>query len=201
MKSYGRLAHSSDPSLGINAVANLARFFEYERYAFDDVKASPSLGSLIHSVTVFHGGRQLNSIPDYAYLEGNVRTIPEFDKTAVQNRLQTLVDRLNSEMDGQFELEVVASFMPMATDPADPFVSLVQQSYQTVAGQSLPLAISHGASDASRYILDEHRFPIIEWGPGKEEMSHQVDERLSVADYLQADQVYLQIAKDFFGES
>ena len=91
--------------------------------------------------------------------------------------------------------------MPMATDPADPFVSLVQQSYQTVAKQSLPLAVSHGASDASRYILDEHRFPIIEWGPGKEEMSHQVDERLSVAEYLQADQVYLQIAKDFFGES
>ncbi|MFR0622052.1 ArgE/DapE family deacylase [Limosilactobacillus mucosae] len=201
IKSYGHLAHSSDPSLGVNAVANLAEFFEYERHAFDDVKASPSLGSLIHSVTVFHGGRQLNSIPDYAYLEGNVRTIPEFDNTAVQNRLQTIVDRLNAETDGRFELEVVASFMPMATDPNDPFVSLVQQSYQTVAKQSLPLAVSHGASDASRYILDEHRFPIIEWGPGKEEMSHQVDERLSVAEYLQADQVYLQIAKDFFGES
>ncbi|MFR0584402.1 ArgE/DapE family deacylase [Limosilactobacillus mucosae] len=201
IKSYGHLAHSSDPSLGVNAVANLAEFFEYERHAFDDVEKSPSLGHLIHSVTVFHGGRQLNSIPDYAYLEGNVRTIPEFDNTAVQNRLQTLVDRLNAETDGQFELEVVASFMPMATDPNDPFVSLVQQSYQTVAKQSLPLAVSHGASDASRYILDEHRFPIIEWGPGKEEMSHQVDERLSVAEYLQADQVYLQIAKDFFGES
>ncbi|MFY4496331.1 ArgE/DapE family deacylase [Limosilactobacillus mucosae] len=201
IKSYGHLAHSSDPSLGVNAVANLAEFFEYERHAFDDVEKSPSLGHLIHSVTVFHGGRQLNSIPDYAYLEGNVRTIPEFDNTAVQNRLQTIVDRLNAETDGRFELEVVASFMPMATDPNDPFVSLVQQSYQTVAKQSLPLAVSHGASDASRYILDEHRFPIIEWGPGKEEMSHQVDERLSVAEYLQADQVYLQIAKDFFGES
>lgn len=197
IKSYGHLAHSSDPSLGVNAVANLAEFFEYERHAFDDVEKSPSLGHLIHSVTVFHGGRQLNSIPDYAYLEGNVRTIPEFDNTAVQNRLQTIVD----QTDGRFELEVVASFMPMATDPADPFVSLVQQSYQTVAKQSLPLAVSHGASDASRYILDEHCFPIIEWGPGKEEMSHQVDERLSVAEYLQADQVYLQIAKDFFGES
>ena len=102
IKSYGHLAHSSDPSLGVNAVANLARFFEYEQHAFDDVKASPSLGSLIHSVTVFHGGRQLNSIPDYAYLEGNVRTIPEFDNTAVQNRLQTIVDRLNAETDGQF---------------------------------------------------------------------------------------------------
>lgn len=201
VRSYGHLAHSSDPSLGVNAVANLAEFFEYERHAFDDVEKSPSLGHLIHSVTVFHGGRQLNSIPDYAYLEGNVRTIPEFDNTAVQNRLQTIVERLNAETDGRFELEVVASFMPMATDPNDPFVDLVQKSYQTVANQPLPLAVSHGASDASRYILDEHRFPIIEWGPGKEEMSHQVDERLSVAEYLQADQVYLQIAKDFFGES
>ena len=66
IKSYGHLAHSSDPSLGVNAVANLAEFFEYERHAFDDVEKSPSLGHLIHSVTVFHGGRQLNSIPDYA---------------------------------------------------------------------------------------------------------------------------------------
>lgn len=201
IKSYGHLAHSSDPSLGVNAVANLAKFFEYERHAFDDVEESPSLGRLIHSVTVFHGGRQLNSIPDYAYLEGNVRTIPEFDNTAVQERLQTIVDRLNAETDGQFELEVVASFMPMATDPNDPFVSLVQKSYQAVTTQALPLAVSHGATDASRYILDEHRFPIVEWGPGKEEASHQVDESLPVDEYLKADQVYLQVAKDFFGEA
>lgn len=31
-------------------------------------------------------------------------------------------------------------------------------------------------------------------------MSHQIDESLSVAEYLQADQVYLQIAKDFLGD-
>ena len=87
-------------------------FFEYERHAFDDVKASPSLGSLIHSVTVFHGGRQLNSIPDYAYLEGNVRTIPEFDNTAVQNRLQTLVDRFHLPCEYAFMLTTALRFVP-----------------------------------------------------------------------------------------
>lgn len=197
VKSYGKMVHSSTPYLGENAVANLAKFFTYEAQAFADVPASPILGELVHSVTVFHGGRQLNSIPDYAYLEGNIRTIPECDNTETEKRLQAIVDRLNEETNGRFELEVVASFMPMTTDPEDPFVSLVQNAYQKVTQTELPKTISHGATDASRYILDPHDFPIVEFGPGDEANSHQVDENIAVDQYLQADQIYQQIALDF----
>ncbi|WP_252346612.1 peptidase dimerization domain-containing protein, partial [Listeria monocytogenes] len=37
------------------------------------------LGDFIHNVTVIDGGNQVNSIPEKAQLQGNIRSIPEMD--------------------------------------------------------------------------------------------------------------------------
>lgn len=197
VKSYGKLAHSSKPELGINAVTNLVKFINAEARAFDDAQESPVLGKLIHSVTVFHGGDQLNTIPDYAFIKGNVRTVPECDNDATQQRLQAIIDRINSQTAGRLELSVVASFMPIVTDPNASFISLAQEARQKVTGVAPQSVISHGATDASRYVLDDNKFPIIEFGPGVEELSHQVDEHVARTDVLNAEKTYVEIAKKF----
>lgn len=197
VKSYGKLAHSSKPQLGINAVTNLVQFINAEATAFDDAKASPVLGDPIHSVTVFHGGDQLNSIPDYAYLKGNVRTVPECDNDETQRRLQAIIDELNQRPGYQLALSIVASFMPVVTNPDNDFISLVQTAGQTVTGKQPVKAISHGATDASRFVLDNHKFPIVEFGPGQESLSHQIDEHLNVAELLNAERTYVEAAKRF----
>lgn len=198
VKSYGKLAHSSRPALGINAVTNLVQFINAEASAFDDVAKSPVLGELIHSVTVFHGGDQLNTIPDYAFMKGNVRTIPECDNDATQERLQAIIDQLNARTNGKLELAVVASFMPVVTNPADSFITLVQEARQRVTGIIPRKQVSHGATDASRYVLDDNQFPIVAFGPGDDELSHQVDEHIAIADVLAAEKTYYEIASAFF---
>ncbi|MDD6431897.1 MAG: ArgE/DapE family deacylase [Lactobacillaceae bacterium] len=197
VKSYGKLAHSSKPELGINAVTNLVKFINAEARAFDDAPESPVLGKLVHSITVFHGGDQLNSIPDYAFLKGNVRTVPECDNEATQQRLQAIIDRINSQTAGRLELSIVASFMPVVTDPNASFIGLAQEARQKVTGVAPRSVISHGATDASRYVLDDNKFPIIEFGPGVEELSHQVDEHVARTDVLNAEKTYVEIAKKF----
>lgn len=195
--SKGKLAHSSRPQLGANAVMNLVDYINREVTAFDDHPTSPVLGELVHSVTVFHGGEQLNSIPASAYLQGNVRTIPECDNQATKERLQAIVDDLNQDPKHQLSLSIVADFMPVVTDPNDPFIAQLQAVVEAVTGQRPTATISHGATDASRYVMDDHQFAVVEYGPGSEDQSHQVDESLALSDYYQAIAVYQQLAHDF----
>lgn len=196
IESFGKTAHSSRPDLGVNAVANLARFIDGERTAFDDAQESPVLGKVIHSVTVFHGGEQLNSIPDYAFLKGNVRTVPECDNQKTQARLQRIIDKLNAD-GAQLKLKVIASFAPVVTDPSDPLIGIVRQAATTVTGQQPAVIVSHGATDASRYSLGKKPFAFVEYGPGDDDQSHQINEHIQIADFLQAPLVYQQIAEKF----
>lgn len=200
VESYGKLAHSSRPELGNNAVTNLVQFINQEAAAFTDAAVSPVLGSVIHTVTVFHGGDQLNSIPDYAYLKGNVRTIPECDNTETQRRLQGIIDKLNAKPGIQLKLTVVASFMPVVTKRDNQFVKLAQAAITQVSKKQPAVVVSHGATDASRYVLDNHRFPIIEYGPGSEKLSHQIDEHIAIGDYLTVQQAYVEIAKQYLNK-
>lgn len=195
--SQGKLAHSSRPQLGANAVMNLVDYINQEVHAFDDHPTSPVLGELVHSVTVFHGGEQLNSIPAKAYLQGNVRTIPECDNQATKERLQAIIDDLNRDPKHQLSLSIVVDFMPVVTDPNDPFIGQLQDVVEAVTGQRPTATISHGATDASRYVMDDHQFAVVEYGPGSEDQSHQVDESLDLEDYYQAITVYQKLAHDF----
>lgn len=196
IESFGKTAHSSRPELGINAVANLARFIDGERDAFDDAKSSPVLGKVIHSVTVFHGGDQLNSIPDYAYLKGNVRTVPECNNAETQGRFQKIIDRLNQQ-GADLRLKIVANFAPVVTKADDPFIKVVQDAAEEVTGKRPLQVVSHGATDASRYVLGKKPFAFVEYGPGDDRQSHQINEHISLADFLTFSDTYQKIAEDF----
>lgn len=197
VKSSGKLAHSSQPDLGINAVTNLVEFINAEKDAFTTAKESPILGKVIHSVTVFHGGDQLNSIPDSAYLKGNVRTVPECSNDETQKRLQAIIDRLNQQPGFQLSLSIVANFLPVVTAPNNDFIKLVQNAREKVTGIVPQSVVSHGATDASRYVLDDNKFTVIEFGPGIESLSHQVDEHVAIDDVLNAEKTYVEVTKSF----
>lgn len=188
--SRGKLAHSSQPSLGINAVMNLVKFINQEPTVFANAPVSEVLGPVIHSVTVFHGGEQLNSIPDQAYLQGNVRTIPEFDNEQTKAGFERLIAQLNQQPGVNLSLSVVADFAPVVTAPTNPLVQQMQQAVASVTGVQPPLAISNGATDASRYVIGNPALEVVIYGPGDEAQSHQVDESLSLDEYYQAIEIY-----------
>lgn len=83
IKSYGKSAHSSRPAQGINAISGLVKFINAEQTLFDDAPADPFLGHVQHSVTMIKGGQQVNSIPSYAELYGNIRPTKRDRKSVV----------------------------------------------------------------------------------------------------------------------
>jgi acetylornithine deacetylase or succinyl-diaminopimelate desuccinylase len=78
--SKGKASHSSMPENGYNAIDALMSLLLDANSAFrDEHIKGDSVGPLIFNTTLIKGGTQVNSIPDYAEAEANVRTIPEYD--------------------------------------------------------------------------------------------------------------------------
>lgn len=86
--SIGKNAHSSMPELGINAIDKLLAFYnEAEAYVASIKQENELLGAFIHNVTVINGGNQVNSIPEKAELQGNIRSIPEADNETIKKSI------------------------------------------------------------------------------------------------------------------
>lgn len=192
--SIGKAAHSSLPETGINAITNLVKFITAEAHAFDDVAPHPALGDFVHSVTVIKGGTQVNSIPGYAQLAGNMRPIPSFDNAQAIGRLQTIIDDLNQQPDVNLKLNVDFSFVPVLTAQNDPLVTALQASAQQVTGKELIEDVIHGATDASEFTKSAHKFPVIIFGPGDWSAAHQSNESVSVANIVNTQKIYQALA-------
>jgi len=195
--SQGLGAHSSMPEKGINAVTNLAKYITAEATAFDDAPVSPELGPLVHSVTVFNGGEQVNSIPAKAELQGNIRPIPEFDNAAVIKRLNEIVDRLNTEKDEDLTLHVDYSFKPIISQQDSPLVQLTKRIADKEFDRETQLQVIHGATDASEFTKSSNDFPVIVYGAGEWNEAHATNEFVDLDQFIHVQHVYQQLAQAF----
>lgn len=200
VKSYGKSVHSSMPATGINALEPLLDFGVTERTLFDDAPADPIIGKLEHSVTVMKAGEQVNTIPDYAELAGNIRPVPTFNNAAVTERLQQTVAALNARSAGRVEFELTHSFFPVLTPTAAKLVTATQAAVAQVSGTAPALAIIHAATDASEFTKSANHFDTIIFGHGDdtENMSHRLNEYVDLAQYQLAVQEYEAIARRYF---
>ncbi|WP_056951755.1 M20/M25/M40 family metallo-hydrolase [Lacticaseibacillus nasuensis] len=200
VKSYGKSVHSSMPATGINALEPLLDFGVTERTLFDDAPADPIIGKLEHSVTVMKAGEQVNTIPDYAELAGNIRPVPTFNNAAVTERLQQTVAALNARSAGRVEFELTHSFFPVLTPTDAKLVTATQAAVAQVSGTAPALAIIHAATDASEFTKSANHFDTIIFGHGDdtENMSHRLNEYVDLAQYQLAVQEYEAIARRYF---
>ncbi|SMS15440.1 ArgE/DapE family deacylase [Levilactobacillus zymae] len=193
----GKGAHSSMPEKGINAITNLIKFVTAEATAFDDAPVSPELGPLVHNVTVFDGGEQVNSIPANAELQGNIRPIPEFDNAAVIKRLNEVVDKLNAETKATLKLHVDYSFKPIISDQSEPLIQLTKQIADAEFGHPIKLEVIHGATDASEFTKSAHAFPVMVYGAGEWSAAHALNESVDLDQFIHVQHVYQQLAEKF----
>ncbi|MFD1392901.1 ArgE/DapE family deacylase [Lacticaseibacillus jixianensis] len=200
VKSYGKSAHSSLPALGTNAIVKLTDFILAERTLFDDVPVDPVIGPLVHSVTVLKAGDQVNTIPDYAELAGNIRPTPSFMNEKVTARLQEAVAKIDAAGAGNLKFELTHTFYPVLTPTDSKLVTRANEAIESVSGKKLALTISHGATDASDFTKSKNKFETIIYGPGDEDknLSHQINEYVSLDRYHTVIKEYEAIVRHYF---
>lgn len=197
--SKGVSAHSSMPELGINAIDKLIVFYNALKIELSKVTDTNTiLGDFVHNTSIITGGNQVNSVPEYAELIGNTRTIPEFDNTKIEKLLIKLVSQINSsDVSSKLELIVTQNSYPMFSSEDSEIVKIAKESGGKILGKTIPAIGISGGTDACEFIRGKNKFPIIIFGPGND-TPHKTNENVETQNYLNMIEVYKDIARSFF---
>ena len=141
------------------------------RQIFDfNVARHPHLGPNSLSVGNLHSGQNVNSVPDSAVLEVDIRTIPGVDHESLREHF---VQYLETDIDG---IEAFVDLDGVWTDPTHPWV-------QRVFALSAPHLEEPPAVEALPFFTDAAvlqpafgNVPTVILGPGDTHMAHQTDE-------------------------
>lgn len=193
----GKAAHSSTPEQGANAITGL---FAYSTAVANAVapllaKSHAMLGHATHSITLIKGGNQVNIIPESASLRANIRTTPLATNAEFTAAINAALAQANTAVTGVQLTLTVDSTIDFAASAAD---NKLVQSIQTARAANglaaVPVVGGTGINDAA--VMLQSGMDLAEYGPGSD-TSHQTDEYVEIADFLEAIQVYQKLFANY----
>ena len=174
IETRGRAAHSSQPELGRNAIAEMARVVSALEGPYASELRSrrhPLLGPATVNVGTIHGGRQPNIVPDHCEIRVDRRTIPgEKDARVIRELKKFLRDQGCAAAVRDWK------GLPSLALETDHRLPLVRQLMKTT-GQRRPKGGRY-FSDAG--VLAQGGIPSVLFGPGDIAQAHTVDEYIAI---------------------
>ena len=168
-RTSGVTAHGSMPERGDNAIYKAAAAVDKLR-AFDfGTPAHPLMGPPTLNVGTFHGGLNINSVPDRATIGIDIRTIPGQAHDDVRHRLQ-------HALGDSVELAPLVDVEAIYTDPRDPWIEQVFGVVRTHSGEQPHARSATYFTDAAVLNAVDRDVPICVLGPGEPQLAHQTDE-------------------------
>lgn len=166
---HGVTAHGSMPEAGVNAVYKAARAVsKLEHWEFDN-PPHPLMGQATLNVGTFHGGLNINSVPDEAHFEIDIRSVPAQDHDA-------LVARLQATLGEDVALQRLLDVGPVYTDPGEAWMREVFEVARPLLGADPVPRTATYFTDAAALCLAYGNPPTVILGPGEAQMAHQTDE-------------------------
>lgn len=196
--SKGKEAHSALPQLGYNAIDPLAEFItQANAEVRDPSRSNETLGELIMNCTIIQGGQQVNSIPELATAEFNIRTIPEYDTEEVIEKFNQIAKERNNE-GADITVEVTMSLPSVFTDGQSNLVKTAQRLGEKYFHAKPELIGSPGVTDGSNLLRSKgDTFPFMMFGPGLTKMAHKIDEYVDKDVYLKFIELYEEMFLEF----
>ena len=188
--AQGKTAHGSMPEQGDNAVYKAAR--AVERLSCFDFRCErhPVLGGPTLNVGTFHGGLNINSVPDRAEVQIDMRTIPAVSHAELR-------ERIRSHMKEALELETIIDLPGIWTAPTDPWAARAMAIVSEVTGEPVRVATATYFTDASVLLPAMGGAPALVLGPGEPTMAHQTDEWCSVEKIRASTEIYRRLISDW----
>lgn len=188
----GRTAHGSMPENGDNALNKAldaaARLRDHDFH----VAPHAVLGAPTLAVTSMRAGQNVNSIPDQAVFTLDIRTIPAQTSAAILRELKHILDT-------EARLRILLDVAPVWTDPQDPWIRKIKPLVAQRTGQDSGVEAVQFFTDASAIRPALPDIPVAIFGPGDPGRAHQTDEACPVEQLRVAEDVYLDIAADWYG--
>lgn len=191
LRLHGKPAHTSTPWLGVNAIEKASHAIAALEKLQAELKEEPSdLPEFRYStlnVGTINGGVKESVVPEHCEIAVDSRLMPGHAPEDILARVQDRLDTLAAE-DSEFSysLSVTDSQEPYVTDPDSEVILAVRDALSAVRGESAPVQVSRGGSDARHLI--PRGIPTVAFGPGikPDSMHHGVDEHIEVKDFVDA---------------
>ena len=168
-RTHGVTAHGSMPDKGVNAVYSAARAVSrLERFRFPNPPHA-LMGQATLNVGTFHGGLNINSVPDQAEIGIDIRTVPTVDHGE-------LIRLLAGQLGAEVELEALMDLTAVYTDPGDEWVQSVFEVMTSILGEAPVPRVATYFTDAAALNRAYSDPPTVILGPGEPQMAHQTDE-------------------------
>jgi acetylornithine deacetylase/succinyl-diaminopimelate desuccinylase family protein len=190
LRVRGKSAHSSRPSLGVNAVLKMSRVL----LAIDEAEFRfPRHGLLpdptIAPGTTIRGGTKDNMIPEECEALCDVRTVPGMSPEGVLDDIRAVV-RVLASRDPDLDVEVTS---PLSKPPSEipvtaPLYRAAAEATLKVAGYPLEPLGAEGSNDTS-HITGIAGVPAMAFGPGGGN-AHAPDEWADIRTHLDFAKIY-----------
>lgn len=192
-QAIGKSAHGAMPQLGINAIDHLFDFYSLAKKEMAPILAvsDPNLGHTTFNVTLLSGGNQINSIPQFAKLRGNIRTVSAVPNATIITALKQAETAANALAKHHLELTIDSSINAISSTQNSEIMQIAQEAVQT---SDWPAEICTGAPTTDASLLEDldAPFPFVVLGPGNNS-AHQVDEYVEISDYMKMTDIYKNI--------
>src|SRR5262245_41459517 len=187
-RTSGVTAHGSMPERGVNAVYKGARAaLKLEQFRFESAPHAV-LGSPTLNVGTFRGGLNVNSVPDAAEIEIDIRTIPDQKHALV-------LERLAAYLGDEVALENLSDAQGVWSDPGDPWIQSVYDVVMPVIGERPVARAAPYFTDAAALTPAYGGAPTVILGPGELALAHQTDEYCEIPRLEQAVEVFTELTR------
>jgi succinyl-diaminopimelate desuccinylase len=195
----GRAAHGSQPNLGVNAIASMARLLLRLPEVLPD-REHPLVGRPSVNAAVITGGSAPNVVPDRCELLIDRRIVPgETDPAEVLapfDRLAAEIAEEHPEVDLTFAIEGW-------TDAAEakPDSDIAETAREAIAAErgARPSDVGFTGITDARFYINDAEIPTVIVGPGSLTVAHTANEWVLVDDLVAAARIYARIFVRFLG--
>lgn len=187
----GRTAHSSVPSLGINAIEHMASVIT----ALKDMTlpSRPPLGEGSQNVGLISGGLQSNVVPDRCTIRVDRRIVAGESADTVCAEVGALLEQVKARVpDLSAEVRVLNTYLPSFMRDTDTWVRIASEAVSEVTGQ-FPLLYYMAAHTDQEWLVNDAGIPTIIFAPGDMDQAHTPDESISIEEIQTAERVYARL--------
>jgi succinyl-diaminopimelate desuccinylase len=195
----GKAAHGSQPNLGVNAIASMARLLLRLPEVLPD-REHPLVGRPSVNAAVIAGGSAPNVVPDRCELLIDRRIVPgETDPAEVLapfDRLAAEIAKEHPEVDLTFKIDGWTD--AAEAEPDSDIAGVAREAIAAERGAHPSDVGFTGITDA-RFYINDAEIPTVILGPGSLTVAHTANEWVLVDDLVAAARIYARIFVGFLG--
>ncbi|MBU8880440.1 M20 family metallopeptidase [Bacillus sp. FJAT-29790] len=191
---YGKTAHGSMPSQGINAILAINHFINELNNYHIKYERHDILGDSTLNISMINGGVGPNVVPDQCKMTIDIRTVPGQDHQEIIEEINKLLQKVSEAKNVSYEIDVINDMGSVYTPPDHPFIHSAMEIAQSYLQENPYLGGVNYYTDGSIYRKHLQNVPILICGPGEPTVAHQPDEWVDVQKYLDSIRFYISLA-------